>query len=163
MAIDRPILISAADLRKAELALRQLLANRHELSADGQQYVTAALRRFEEIRLSHPSWDHLKTISQDSKMERRQPFAFAELFSFILPPKAKREIFEPAFNDLKSDFLKARRKFKTNGRLRWLSFCFGLHVSLMVGSCFWVMCSERTKRLILRLVPDVIRRFWGAL
>jgi hypothetical protein len=93
------------------------------------------------------------------RVEHRYPFAFAELFSFILPRRTRLEIFEPAYNDLKGDFLKARRKFKTNGARRWLAFCFGLHVSFMVANCFWVMCSERVKKLILSFV---FRKFGGA-
>jgi len=61
-------------------------------------------------------------------------------------------VFHPAYNDLKGDFLRARRKFKTDRERKWLGFCFGLHVSLMVGNCFWVMCSDKVKTAILKLL-----------
>jgi hypothetical protein len=88
-------------------------------------------------------------------------FRIAELLSYALPRKTRLDVFEPAYNDIKGDFVKAMRRFKSKGARRWLAFCFGLHTSVLVVQCFWAMLSDRTKRAVLKFLPDSFRRWWG--
>jgi hypothetical protein len=96
-----------------------------------------------------------ETIQAQADFER------VKLLSYILPPTLRRNVFEPSFNDIKSDFVKARRRYSSNGQRRWLMFCFGLHTSILVSQCVWATLSDKTKRIIFKLVPEVLRRWWG--
>ena len=89
-------------------------------------------------------------------------FHFLGLSSRILPLGVRLEVFEPAFNDLKSDYLTARRRYKTKFSRRWLGLCFGFHVCRIIVQCLWGSCSETVKRVLLNLLPDIFRRLFGS-
>jgi hypothetical protein len=85
-------------------------------------------------------------------------FRFIELLSHVVPTRIRRESFEPAYNDEKADYLKSRVQYKSKAARRWLAFCFGLHVALMVVQCLWRMCGDFLEQPLLSLLPDLLRR-----
>jgi len=98
-------------------------------------------------RLSTASW------------ESRFPRAWA-LVPFILPRKVRLEVYEPACEELKEDYLEARRLARTKGARRWLAFAFTVRtIGLVLGSLHaavgdrimafvWKVAGEATKRLL---------------
>jgi hypothetical protein len=119
-----------------------------------------------ESYIHHPgllpfSENRIKIIPLPDNAALPESFSLVELFSFVLPPKARREIFEPAYNDMKGDFLKALRRFNGRGQRRWLMFWFVVHTSFMIVNCFWVMCGTKVKRVLLALLPEGFRRPFG--
>jgi hypothetical protein len=102
-------------------------------------------------------------VSHVSKTRAPNPnfFTLIELFSFILPQKIRSNIFEPAYNDEKADYLDARHRYQSSFAGLWLSFWFSAHVVLMVAQCICGMCSERIKRAVLNVLPDVFRKLGG--
>lgn len=84
-----------------------------------------------------------------------------ELFSFILPGKVRREAFDPAFNDMLKDYVRAR-KFRGKWTLRWLAFAFTVRSLLMVLDCFRVMLQSGAGKILLNFLPDVLRKWWRA-
>jgi hypothetical protein len=93
--------------------------------------------------------------------------AFVELFQFILPRTIRREAFEPAYNEIKKDYLLAQQ-YKSKWAKRWLCFCFICQTTYMIGDCFRVFFGSKLKSLLLLLVPvgvreliEIVRRFFG--
>jgi hypothetical protein len=88
-------------------------------------------------------------------------FRFVELSSRILPTSTRLQAFEPAYNDEKVAYLADRRKYKTRYQRVWLKLWFGVHVGWMIPQCFWGMLSDKVKRLVVGLLPEVFRRIMG--
>lgn len=93
--------------------------------------------------------------------------SFWEFFQFILPPKTRREAFEPAYNEIKKDYLLVQ-KYQSKWAKRWLCFCFLCQTSYMIGDCFRVLIGSKVKSLLLLLVPagvrelvEIVRRYLG--
>ena len=86
-------------------------------------------------------------------------FTCLELFSYILPKKARAIAFEPAYNDLKSDYLETRR-FKSKRQQRWLKFCFSVRGVAMIAGCFGVLLGEKGRKIILFFLPEPLRKLW---
>jgi hypothetical protein len=85
---------------------------------------------------------------------------FWELFRFLLPAKTRQEAYEPAFNDLKAEFLNSL-KFKSPSARRWLGFCFTVKTVLMVLDCFRVMVGAKIKNLFWNSILDACRKLAG--
>jgi UDP-N-acetylmuramyl pentapeptide phosphotransferase/UDP-N-acetylglucosamine-1-phosphate transferase len=99
-----------------------------------------------------------------SAREKRKDFtnrvlAWWELFQFILPSKIRREVFEPAHNDLKEDYLTAK-KYQSKWATRWIAFCFICRTVYMVTECLWVAVGVKLEKLILLIVPEAVRRIF---
>jgi len=99
--------------------------------------------------------------SREQRISLRKLFRFLELSFRLLPPKTRKEAFEPAYDDAKADYLNARRRYKTKLARRWLAFCFGMHVGLMLGKSAWGMCSEKIRSWFLSYLPEFFRRILG--
>jgi len=82
-----------------------------------------------------------------------------ELFSFILPPKVKREAFDPAYNDMRERFQLALR-YSEKWEKRWLKFAFAVQTTYMVLDCFRVMLQSGTGKVLLNFLPDALRNWW---
>jgi len=98
------------------------------------------------------------TKSEQPSSFRKGLARFWELFPFLLSPKARREVYEPAYNDFLQDFLIARR-FKTKKARQWVNFCFFCKTCFMVADCFRVMFTSKIGQFLLGAVPESIRRF----
>jgi hypothetical protein len=90
-----------------------------------------------------------------------QLFKAIELGSFIIPVKARREAFEPAYNNSKSDYLIALREHKRGLARKWLTTCFTVHVAGLVWFTFWNMCSEKGKKALWAAFGGVVVWFRG--
>jgi hypothetical protein len=89
----------------------------------------------------------------------RKLLGFFELFQFILPRKPRRELCEPAYNDLKADYLLARRYRSKIARI-WLTFCFAFRTVAMVVDCFWLIAGKKMRAFLWLLMPEAIHRLW---
>jgi hypothetical protein len=87
-------------------------------------------------------------------------FGWMELASRILPYRVRLEAFEPSYNDAKSDFLKARQRFKGKFQRKFLVVSFVSNVGLLIVQSAWGMCSAKVKGAILWVVPEILRRFF---
>ena len=85
---------------------------------------------------------------------------FCRVFSYILPPKTREEVFEPAFNDLLADILKAKRRHRSKLARRWLNTCFVIQVIFMVPNCILVRLGAKTRKAIAVVLPELWRRFF---
>ena len=63
------------------------------------------------------------------------------LASRILPLQARKENFEPSFEDLKRDYRLDLRTFKSKWERRWLMFCFHVNAARLIAESlrvwFW--------------------------
>lgn len=101
----------------------------------------------------------------EEKMQRRRRAArptaiqFWLLFRFALPGRVQRECFEPAFNDLLVDYVRAR-KFRGTLARRWIAFAFTLRTLFMVADCLRVLVQSGTGKMLLGLLPEHWRNWW---
>jgi hypothetical protein len=70
------------------------------------------------------------------------------MFSFILPRKVRNEVFEPALEELKEDFLVARKLRSTRGQRRWLTICFTVRTIILVAQSIRAWLGDRTVRML---------------
>jgi hypothetical protein len=82
------------------------------------------------------------------------------LFSYVLPRKTRRDVFEPLYNEMLADYLEARR-YRGKWARRWLKVCFTLKTVAMVAGCFRAMVSDKLLSAVLALVPKGLRELWG--
>ncbi len=99
------------------------------------------------------------TRAEEKRAHPRSLFAILELFSHILPFRARVELFEPCYEDEKADYLRSRLKYRSKVARRWLVFCFALRVSIIAGQCFWKNCGSKLRKLFVILLPELLRRF----
>jgi len=97
-------------------------------------------------RLSGPPSKWIRTLARPRTLE---------LLSYILLPKARKEVFEPRYNEILEDYVCAKKKFDSKWEIRWLTFWFCVHTVLLIfGSInarFWdKLISTVSKLLRLR-------------
>jgi hypothetical protein len=91
----------------------------------------------------------------------RKIVTFWEFFQYLLPRKARYEAFEPAYNDLKADYLISLRH-SSKWAKRWFCFCFICQTTYMIAECFRVFFGSKLKAISFILIPEGIRRFFGS-
>jgi hypothetical protein len=82
-----------------------------------------------------------------------------EFFPYLLPHRVRERVFEPAHQEMLEDYLLTKR-IRGRWARRWLSFCFTFRTALMVFDCLRAMAADRGIRLLLRLVPNPVKRWW---
>ena len=82
-----------------------------------------------------------------------------ELLGFMLPKKIREKVYEPGQNELLADFLRARA-YRTKWARRWLCVCFTFRTVLLVADCWRAMLADKTWSLLLRPIPDRVKRWW---
>ena len=82
-----------------------------------------------------------------------------EIFGFILPDKIQRDAFDPAFNNMLEDYLRAR-KSRGKWARRWIDFAFTLCAIFIVADCFRVLLQSGVGRILLGLLPEHLRNWW---
>jgi len=97
--------------------------------------------------------------SNQGRDSLHQIVTFWGFFQYILPPKTRREAFEPAYNDIKSDYL-ISLQYRSKWVRRWFCFCFICRTFFMVGECFWVAGGGKLKKLVLVFIPEAVRKFF---
>jgi len=95
------------------------------------------------------------------RRHRYRLFQGVDLLSFFLPRRARLETFLPSYYEVQGDFVQAWRRHRSKAAQRLLTVLFILHVVGLLGQTLWALCSDKAKRMILRLLPDMIRRIWG--
>ncbi len=89
---------------------------------------------------------------------------FWELFSLILPRKARIKVFKPHYNEFKEDYLLAYCRYKSKWAKRWLNFCFTFRTVCMIVDCFRVSLGAKVWQLLLAtLLPEPARKFLRAI
>jgi len=160
------------DDRKTLLIIRDKLVHNVALTADEFEFLAHVTKLSREafvkaykVEIPDTTLIYLFAKIGRHSMEKpsKEAFAKVKLLSYLLSPRVRRELFEPSFNDVKADFVKARRRYTSNGERRWLAFCFGLHTSIVVGQCFWAMLGDKAKRILFKLAPEFLRRWWGGI
>jgi hypothetical protein len=74
------------------------------------------------------------------------------LLQYLLPHKARRDVFHPAHEELRADYYVAMRTYRSKGARACLRFCFGFRTVLMLVECYRVVSLDR-------LVPPRLRRW----
>ena len=82
-----------------------------------------------------------------------------ELFPFILGRKLRTEIYEPAHEELREDFVRAQL-YTGAWAKRWLVFAFTVRTALLVLECLRVAAGERVMRALGGLAQEFIRRLF---
>ena len=78
-----------------------------------------------------------------------------KLVSRILPLQARKESFEPSFEDLKREHLLDLRQFKGKWERRWLMFCFHANAARLIAESLRVWFWAKTL-LALKLVWEFV-------
>jgi hypothetical protein len=105
----------------------------------------------------------LSTASRPADRERQDAsprFHFPkvwELFPFILGRSLRTEVYEPAHEELKEDYVLALRHTGRRER-RWLTFAFTCRTAHLVLLCIWVGLGGRVTRALGALFEELIRR-----
>jgi hypothetical protein len=103
-----------------------------------------ALRRSSSSRLTH-LW---RSIPSYPRVWR--------LLQYLLSHKARRETFQPSYDELLADYYTAMREYRSRSARAWLRFCFAARTVVMLLECYRVSGIAK----ILRLVPVPLRRWW---
>ena len=106
-----------------------------------------------EIKLS-PKTKHSHLI----KPKRAKLLRIWELFPFILPSKTKREVYEPAYNDLLADYLKVS-SIESTWANRWLALCFTFRTAYMVAQCLAGMMGAKIKEVLFRSAIEMFNKW----
>jgi hypothetical protein len=82
-----------------------------------------------------------------------------ELLGFALPKKTREKVYEPGHNELLEDFIRAKA-YRTKWARRWLALCFTFRTILLVTDCWRVMMADKALSLLMKAVPQTIKRWW---
>ena len=110
--------------------------------------------------------DKLETLDRRLGGRRHLPKAVFPrlwvLMAYFLPKRIREQAYEPARHELLEDYLLARRSYRTKWakRLLWCAFTF--RTALMVADSIRVLISDTGFQLLLKLVPEPVRRWWSA-
>jgi hypothetical protein len=96
-----------------------------------------------------------------SRSQYERTLRLLELFQFILPPKVKREVYEPQFNDLLEDFLIKAQKYDTKWASRWLRSCFVMRAFSTVIGSLWAALGSKVGNVFLAFLPEPLRKILG--
>lgn len=84
-------------------------------------------------------------------------FAFYDKLSFILPAKTRQEVFEPAFEDEKHDYVKWINKHpKSRG---FLTMLFGIHFWVLMAQSLGSMISEKMRKVLWATLGGLVMWF----
>jgi len=81
---------------------------------------------------------------------------FWDLFAYLLPSKIRAQAYEPALQELREDYLVARRRYRTNSSRRWLTLCFTVRTALLVVQSFRVLVGDRALRFLRWLAIGIL-------
>jgi len=99
-------------------------------------------------------------LAEADAVEPRLPRVW-HLFPFILPRKVRREVYEPACEELKQDYIEAQSLATTPWARRWLTFAFTVRtVGLVLGSLHAAV-GDRVVTFIAKLMGEATKRLLG--
>ena len=79
-----------------------------------------------------------------------------ELFPLILPRTVKERVYEPIHEELKEDYLAARKRWRTPWAKRYVTFCFTVKTIGLVCQSLWAAFGEKTRRALIVLAVGLI-------
>jgi hypothetical protein len=82
-----------------------------------------------------------------------------EQFSFVLPARVRREVFDPTFNDMLEDYMGVQKSVGQNAR-RWVPIAFTVYTVFIAVDCLRVLMTRGAGRLLLGFVPESLRAWW---
>jgi hypothetical protein len=80
------------------------------------------------------------------------------LFGFCLRKKTRERIFEPALQDLLTQYLKAQQ-FSGRAERCWLTFCFTFRTISLISSCYKVVTSATAITVFMRFLPSGVKEW----
>jgi hypothetical protein len=120
----------------------------------------------------------LRRIGREPASDTSKSMTFPriwELFPIILPKAVRERIYEPYHEELKEDYLEARKRFRTPWAKQWIWFAFTWRTAWAVAHCLWVAFGETLWKIAVRLfgflagaravewVREVFVAIWGRL
>lgn len=93
-----------------------------------------------------------ETVSHNNKVTETGLPRFWELFPIILPRSIRERVYEPAYEELKEDYMRVRNRYRTPWAKRWVKFAFTVRTVYMVGQCFTAMSGSWGRRSIIAFV-----------
>jgi len=121
--------------------------------AEGQGMLMLFRRIFERLDFRKP-----KRAGFLETMFNNYPL-YWELFGLCLPPKIRREAFEPAFHEALRLHVEARQKFKSQKMRRILAICFAFQTLWLVLGSFAELLKEKSVRLLCLFFPFLEKYF----
>lgn len=83
---------------------------------------------------------------------------FWGLLAFLLPASVRRQSFDPSLEELKGDFLVARRRYRTKRAGAWLTFCFTIRTAILVIQSLRAWIGDRGMKLLGRAAVVLLGR-----
>jgi hypothetical protein len=144
---------------KGEAEVQEELEGFAELAFAVAGSVASFLRRCVRASARFSLWMR-RGYSDTQRLGSRLP-RFWQLFPLILPRKVRREVYEPACEELKQDHIEAQRLATTPWARRWLTFAFTVRtIGLVLGSLHAAV-GDRVMGFICKLMGEATKRLLG--
>jgi hypothetical protein len=102
----------------------------------------------------------LVEVDVPDKAAKRKPFRrdtrVWDLAGLLFDHKTRADVYEPVINEIREDFLIARKQCLTRGNHIWVKSCFAIRGSLAFIRCMRI-CLLRPA---LSLIPGKLKQFW---
>ena len=79
-----------------------------------------------------------------------------ELFPYLLSNKTREKVYEPAKHDLEHDHVFGKRKFRSKGARRWLTFCFCLRTVVLFFGSIKAALGDNFIRGLEKIAPGIV-------
>ena len=79
-----------------------------------------------------------------------------DLAGLLFDRKTRAEVYEPVINEIREDFLLARRCCRSRANYRWVRACFAIRGSLAFIRCLRISIL----RPIVSLIPSKLKQLW---
>jgi hypothetical protein len=73
------------------------------------------------------------------------------LLGYLMTPKHREQVYEPACEELVEDYIIARRQHTSKWSRRWLGLCYTIHAGTIFVQSLWSGLNDKVRRVI----------FWG--
>ena len=75
-----------------------------------------------------------------------------QLFPFLLPPSVRERIYEPAHEELKEDYLRARAICAGRYSRAWVAFCFTIRTAGLFAGSLWAAVGGTARKVFIAAV-----------
>jgi hypothetical protein len=79
-----------------------------------------------------------------------------ELFAFVLSHSVRERVYQPMYEELKEDYIRAAELWDGWFSRRWLTFCFGLRSLKLVAQCLWEAAGSKGRKALYGLLIAII-------
>ena len=80
-----------------------------------------------------------------------------DLFKLLLDKKTREKVFDPSYNELREDFVGARKKYRTRFARWWVAFCLPCRIAVLFIACVRNMVGTAIFNVLLLFVPAQAR------